>query len=174
MASLYEIDERLVTLIEEQFDTEDGTIYENAGELAKKIDEVTMNLDTKIENIGLYIKNLNAEAEMIKHEEDNLARRRKANEGKIASLTNYLNGYLAACYPNEDDRRKWKFKTPRVVLGYRKSTSVEVPNLDELDKEYLKIKTETSADKVAIKDAIKSGKEVKGAYLKDNINLSVK
>ena len=37
-----------------------------------------------------------------------------------------------------------------------------------------KIKTETSADKVAIKDAIKSGKEVKGAYLKDNINLSVK
>lgn len=174
MASLYEIDERLVTLIEEQFDTEDGTIYENAGELAKKIDEVAMNLDTKIENIGLYIKNLNAEAEMIKHEEENLARRRKANERKIAGLTNYLNGYLAACYPNEDDRRKWKFKTPRVVLGYRKSTSVEVPNLEELDKEYLKIKTETSADKVAIKDAIKSGKEVKGAYLKDNINLSVK
>lgn len=174
MASLYEIDERLVTLIEEQFDTEDGTIYENAGELAKKIDEVAMNLDTKIENIGLYIKNLNAEAEMIKHEEDNLARRRKANEGKIASLTNYLNGYLAACYPNEEDRRKWKFKTPRVVLGYRKSTSVEVPNLEELDKEFLKIKTETSADKIAIKNAIKSGKEVKGAYLKDNINLSVK
>ena len=174
MASLYEIDERLVTLIEEQFDTEDGTIYEDAGELAKKIDEVAMNLDVKIENIGLYIKNLNAEAEMIKHEEDNLARRRKANEGKIASLTNYLNGYLAACYPNEEDRRKWKFKTPRVVLGYRKSTSVEVPNLEELDKEFIKIKTETSADKVAIKNAIKSGKEVKGAYLKDNINLSVK
>ena len=174
MSSLYEIDDRLVTLIEEQFDTEDGTIYEDAVELAKKIDEVAMNLDTKIENIGLYIKNLNAEAEMIKHEEENLARRRKTNERKIASLTNYLNGYLLACYPNDEDRRKWKFKTPRVVLGYRKSTSVEVPNLEELDKEYLKIKTETSADKVAIKDAIKSGKEVKGAYLKDNINLSVK
>ena len=86
----------------------------------------------------------------------------------------YLNGYLSACYPNDEDRRKWKFKTPRVVLGYRKSTTGEVPNLEELDKEYLKIKTETSADKVAIKDAIKSGKEVKGAYLKDNINLSVK
>lgn len=174
MSSLYEIDDRLVNLIENQFDTDDGTIYEDAGELAKKIDEVAMNLDTKIENIGLYIKNLNAEAEMIKHEEDNLAKRRKATEGKIASLTNYLNGYLTACYPNEEDRRKWKFKTPRVVLGYRKSTSVEVPNLEELDKEYLKIKTETSADKIAIKDAIKSGKEVKGAYLKDNINLNVK
>jgi len=92
------------------------------------------------------------------------AKRRKANEGKIASLTNYLNGYLTACYPNEEDRRKWKFKTPRVVLGYRKSTSVEVPNLEELDKEYLKIKTETSVDKVAIKDAIKSGKEHRKKY----------
>ena len=172
--TLYEIDSRLETLFSQGFDEETGEIFEDAGELAKKIDEVAMNLDTKIENIGLYIKNLNAEAEMIKHEEDNLARRRKANEGKIASLTNYLNGYLSACYPNEEDRRKWKFKTPRVVLGYRKSTSVEVPNLEELDKEYLKVKTETSADKVAIKDAIKSGKEVKGAYLKDNINLSVK
>ena len=174
MASLYEIDDRLVTLLNEHFDIEDGVLCETEEELAKKIDEVAMNLDTKIENIGLYIKNLNAETEMIKHEEDNLARRRKTNERKIASLTNYLNGYLSACYPNEDDRRKWKFKTPRVVLGYRKSTTVEVPNLEELDKEYLKIKTETSADKVAIKDAIKSGKEVKGAYLKDNINLSVK
>lgn len=174
MANLYAIDDRLVTLIEEHFDTEDGTIYEDAGELAKKIDEVAMNLDVKIENIGLYIKNLNAETEMIKHEEENLAKRRKTNERKIASLTNYLNGYLSACYPNEDDRRKWKFKTPRVILGYRKSTSVEVPNIEELDKEYIKIKTETSVDKVAIKDAIKSGKEVKGAYLKDNINLNVK
>ena len=174
MASLYEIDDRLVTLLNEHFDIEDGVLCETEEELAKKIDEVAMNLDTKIENIGLYIKNLNAEAEMIKHEEENLARRRKTNERKIASLTNYLNGYLSACYPNEDDRRKWKFKTPKVVLGYRKSTTVEVPNLEELDKEYLKIKTETSADKVAIKDAIKSGKEVKGAYLKDNINLSVK
>ena len=174
MSSLYAIDERLVTLLNDHFDIEDGVICETEEELAKKIDEVAMNLDTKIENIGLYIKNLNAEAEMIKHEEENLARRRKTNERKIASLTNYLNGYLSACYPNEDDRRKWKFKTPKVVLGYRKSTTVEVPNLEELDKEYLKIKTETSADKVAIKDAIKSGKEVKGAYLKDNINLSVK
>ena len=166
MSSLYAIDERLVTLLNDHFDIEDGVICETEEELAKKIDEVAMNLDMKIENIGLYIKNLNAEAEMIKHEEDNLARRRKANEGKIASLTNYLNGYLSACYPNEDDRRKWKFKTPKVVLGYRKSTSVEVPNLEELDKEYLKIKTETSADKVAIKDAIKSGKKLKELILK--------
>lgn len=172
--TLYDVDDRLVNLIENQFDTETGEIFEDAGELAKKIDEVAMNLDTKIENIGLYIKNLNAEVEMIKHEEDNLARRRKANERKIAGLTNYLNGYLAACYPNEDDRRKWKLKTPRVVLGYRKSTKVEITDLEKLDKKYLNITTTIDPDKKAIGQAIKNGEEVNGAILKQNLNLSVK
>ena len=174
MANIWEIDERLVNLIENQFDTDDGAIYESEEELAKKIDEVALELDTKIENIGCYIKNLEADVEALKKEEDNLKIRRKGAENKIEGLKRYLNGYLTAVYPNEDDRRKWKFKTPKVVLGYRKSTTVEVPDLEKLDKNFIKIKTETSADKTAIKEAIKNGTEVKGAFLKDNINLSIK
>lgn len=174
MSSVWNIDERLVNLIENHFDIETGEIYESEEELAKMIDEVAIELDTKIENIGCYIKNLNDEIEAFKREEDNLKKRRKTTENKIESLKRYLDGYLTAVYPNDDDRRKWKFKTPKVVLGYRKSTTVEVPDLEKLDKDYIKIKTETSADKTAIKDAIKNGKEVKGAFLKDNINLSIK
>jgi hypothetical protein len=172
--NLYDIDDRLVNLIENQFDTDDGTIYESEEELAKKIDEVSMELDTKIENIGCYIKNLEADVEALKKEEDNLEKRRKQTERKIEGLKNYLNGYLTACYPNDEDRRKWKFKTPKVILGYRKSTKVEVPNLDVLDKEFITVKTEVSANKKAIGEALKNGKEVKGAYLKENINLSIK
>lgn len=172
--TLYDIDERLVTLLNDHFDTDDGAIYESEEELAKKIDEVALELDTKIENIGCYIKNLEADVEALKKEEDNLKIRRKGAENKIEGLKRYLNGYLTAVYPNEDDRRKWKFKTPKVVLGYRKSTTVEVPDLEKLDKNFIKIKTETSADKTAIKEAIKNGTEVKGAFLKDNINLSIK
>jgi hypothetical protein len=174
MANIWEIDERLVNLIENQFDTDDGTIYESEEELAKKIDEVALELDTKIENIGCYIKNLESDIEAFKKEEDNLKKRRKSTENKIEGLKTYLNNYLTVVYPNEDDRRKWKFKTPKVVLGYRKSTTVEVPDLEKLDKNFIKIKTETSADKTAIKEAIKNGTEVKGAFLKDNINLSIK
>ena len=92
----------------------------------------------------------------------------------IESLKNYLNGYLTACYPNEDDKAKWRFKSPKVVLGFRKSTTVEVPDLDKLDKTFIKIKTETSADKKAIKEAITNGQNVQGAFLKQNVNLSVK
>ena len=172
--TLYDVDERLVNLIENQFDTEDGTIYESEEELANKIDEVAMELDTKIENIGCYIKNLEADVEALKKEENNLEARRKQAERKIEGLKRYLDGYLTACYPNEDDKAKWRFKSPKVVLGFRKSTKVEVTDLQKLDSKYLKITTNVDPDKKAIGQALKNGEEVIGAVLKQNINLSIK
>lgn len=172
--TLYDIDERLVTLLNDHFDIEDGIVCETEEELAKKIDEVSLDLDTKIENIGCYIKNLEADVEALKKEEDNLYSRRKSAERKIESLKNYLNGYLTACYPNEDDKAKWRFKSPKVVLGFRKSTKVEVTDLQKLDKKYLKITTNIDPDKKAIGQALKNGEEVIGAVLKQNVNLSVK
>lgn len=174
MASLYEISDKLSALIEEAFDIETGEIYDSQEELDKAIDACELDLDTKLENIGCYIKNLEADIEAFKREEDNLYKRRKSAENKIESLKRYLNGYLTACYPNDEDKAKWRFKSPRVVLGFRRSTTVEVPNLEELDKDFIKIKTETSADKKAIKDAITNGQKVQGAFLKQNVNLSVK
>jgi hypothetical protein len=172
--TLYDIDTRLVTLLESHFDIEDGVICETEEELAQKIDEVSLDLDTKIENIGCYIKNLEADVEALKKEEDNLYSRRKSAERKIESLKNYLNGYLTTCYPNEDDKAKWRFKSPKVVLGFRKSTKVEVTDIQKLDKKYLKITTNIDPDKKAIGQALKNGEEVIGAVLKQNVNLSVK
>lgn len=174
MANLYDIDSRLATLFNEGWDEETGEIYENQEELDKAIDAVSLDLDTKIENIGCFIKNLESDVEALKKEEDNLYKRRKTAENKIESLKRYLNGYLQAVYPNDDDRAKWKFKTAKVVLGYRKSNTVEISNLAELDEKYIKTKTETTVDKMAIKDAIKKGEEVKGAYIKQNLNFSIK
>ena len=174
MANLYEISDKLSALIEKAFDIETGEIYDSQEELDKAIDACELDLDTKLENIGCYIKNLEADVEAFKREEDNLYKRRKSTENKIESLKRYLNGYLTACYPNDEDKAKWRFKSPRVILGFRKSTTVEVPDLDKLDKTFIKIKTETSADKKAIKEAITNGQKVQGAFLKQNVNLSVK
>lgn len=172
--NVYQINDRLETLINDAFDTEDGVIYENEEELAKKIDEIGLELDTKIENIGCYIKNLEYEIDALKKEEDNIYKRRKVAENKIEGLKRYLNGFLTSVMPNEDDRRKWKFKTPRVVLGYRKSTTVEVSDIEALSDEFLNLKIETTPNKKAIKEALTKGKKVEGAYLKENINLSVR
>ena len=81
---------------------------------------------------------------------------------------------MTACYPNEDDKAKWRFKSPKVVLGFRKSTKVEVTDIQKLDKKYLKITTNIDPDKKAIGQALKNGEEVIGAVLKQNVNLSVK
>lgn len=174
MASLYDVSEKLETLITEAFDIDTGELYETQEELDKAIDACELDLDTKIENIGCFIKNLEADVEALKKEENNLKARRISTENKIESLKRYLNGYLTACYPNDSDRAKWRFKTPRVILGYRRSSSVEVPDIEKLDKNFIKIKTEVSADKTAIKNAIKDGQEVTGAFIKENINLSIK
>lgn len=174
MARLYDIDEKLFNLIENGFDIETGEAYQSQEELDKAIDECGIELEKKIENIGCFIKNLEADTKALKEEEANLKHRREVAEKKIESLKKYLNGYLMAVYPNDVDRAKWKFNTPKVVMGFRKSTTVEVPDIDKLDKNFLRVKTEVSADKTAIKDAIKNGKIVDGAFLQDNVNLSIK
>jgi hypothetical protein len=49
-----------------------------------------------------------------------------------------------------------------------------VSDIEALSDEFLNLKVETTPNKKAIKEALTRGEEVKGAYLKDNINLSVR
>ena len=57
-------------------------------------------------------------------------------------------------------------------ISFRKSESVEIDNVEELEDRFKRVKVE--ADKTAIKQAIKSGKEVKGARLVENNNLQIR
>jgi hypothetical protein len=174
MANLYDIDDRILTLMNEGFDIEDGTIYDNQEELARAIDNVAMELDSKIENIGCYIKNLESDIEAYKREEDKLHTKRKSAENRIESLKRYLDGYLTSVYPNDEYKSKWKLKTARCAMGYRKSQTVNVPDIEKLDKKYIKVKTEVSADKLNIAKALKTGQKVEGASLQTNYNLSIR
>ena len=58
-------------------------------------------------------------------------------------------------------------------FGTRKSTSVEITDLELLSNEYKTIKTVETADKKAIKEAIKNGVEIIGASISENINLKI-
>lgn len=58
-------------------------------------------------------------------------------------------------------------------FGTRKSESIEVKDVNQLPKEYKTIKTTEQADKKAIKEALKQGKEIKGCSIKTNINLKI-
>ena len=60
------------------------------------------------------------------------------------------------------------------VFGLRKSERVEVEDVNLLPKEFKTIKVTEQADKIAIKKALKEGKEIKNAYIVKQYSLKIK
>ena len=151
---LYELDQAIMDLV----DNETGEIID-----IEKFDSLQMERDEKIESIALYIKDLKAEAEALKAEKLAFAERQKVAENKAESLKAYLSYAL----------KGQAFKTVKASVSFRKSQQVDVPDIYELDENFLRYK-EPEADKTAIKEAIKAGQAVKGATLIENISVIIK
>ncbi len=151
--TLYEIDQRILSLINEE-----------TGEIAdyKQFEEMQLEREAKLEGIALWIKNLKAEEEALAAEKKTFAERQEATASKRKRLEDYLSLALDGN----------PFITSKVKCSFRKSQSVEVENAYELSAEYTRITVE--ANKTAIKQAIKDGKEVAGAKLVDKLNLQIK
>lgn len=153
MANLYEIDAQIMECV----DFETGEIIDET-----KLQALQLEFNEKVEGIALWIKNLLAEAKMIKEEKDNLAARQKSCENKAESLKRYLSSALGG----------EKFKTAKVSISYRKSESVEVEDISLLGDDYLKFKPEL--DKTKIKDALKNGIALEGVTLVEKNNIHIK
>ena len=167
---LWEIDSRILELIERGF-TEDCVDMET-GELdSEKIQEYLINLpierDKKLDAYGCLIKNLTAGVEAIKAEETALKARRQAKERMIERLQ-------ASVVQSLVSQGQREYETARVAFSLRKSESVEITSISSIPKQYIKEKVEYSADKNAIKNAIKSGEVIEGASIVTNQNLQIK
>ena len=164
--TLYEIDKNIKEVIEQGFTVdEDGVVVFEQSDL----DSLQAQLEEKLENIALYIKNTEAEVNALKAEEKALAERRKAKENKISWLEKYISSYL--------EQQGWKkFETTKVVASIRESEAVEVAEdaIEKLPAEYIAIKTEIKPDKKALKMALKGGAEIAGVKLVKNKNLNIK
>lgn len=158
--SIYDIDSAITALI----DNETGEVTDE-----EAFDALQMERDVKVENIGLYIKDLIAEAKAIKEEEASLAARRKTVENKAERLKHLLNYAL-----NGD-----KFSSPRLKVSYRKSSTVELAEgfigWAEVHADDLLTYLEPKPNKTAIKAAIKDGR-VPGdlATIETHENISIK
>lgn len=152
--NLYEIDEAIMSCVDE----ETGEVID-----IEKLEELQMERDKKIEGIGCWIKNLLSDAEQLKIEKDKLSDRQKACESKAKNLKEYLQNYLEG----------EKYKSPKVVISYRKTESVDVPDWRMIPESYLRYK-DPEPDKTAIKKAIKAGEVVPGCGIVVNQSMQIK
>lgn len=159
---LYEIDKGIL----ECFDLETGEILDE-----KKLEELQLERDKKIENVGLFVKNLEAEKAAVKAEKDAFAKREKSLDNKIKSLKNWLKYALGG--DDYIDIKPTNFVTSKIIIGFRKSESVEVDE-NVLPKKWFRRKVEYTPDKTLIKEALNKGQKIKGAFIKKNINVNIK
>ncbi len=141
------------------------------GELTPELEsQLAINeaqLQEKGINYGLVVRNLEAECDMIDAERKRLSELIRVRNNTIERLKEHLKQAMELYGINE-------IKSPILRISFRKSESVDIPDLELLDDNYVKRVVTKSADKNAIKEAIKLGQEVKGASLIENQNIQIK
>lgn len=155
MASLYEIDQAIISCV----DSETGEIID-----AEALDALLMQREDKLEAVACWIKNLQSDAHAIHEEINALAIREARCRRKAESLKQYL----ASALQGE------KFSTAKCAISFLRSERVAIQDEALIPKKFLKKTITYAPDKTAIKTAIKAGKNVNGCQLIENINTQIK
>lgn len=160
--NLWQIDRAILDCV----DLETGEVID-----IEALAALSMERETKLENIALYIKNLDREAAAIREEEKALAERRKAKENKSARLK----AYLAESLGGE------KFETARCSISYRKSSALEVEDttavaewLDNNGYVDLVVYAAPTIDKREVTKLVKGGTVIPGVELVERQSMQVK
>lgn len=160
MASLFQIDEEILSCVDE----ETGEVID-----VEKLQQLHCERKKKIENIGLWFKNLVSDVQALKAEIDILTERKRKAESRAEQLKALLTEVLDGS----------KFETSKISMSYRKSVSTEVTGdfvkwaSESGHDEFLTYK-EPTPNKAAIKDAILNGNEVEFAEIVVKNNLVIK
>lgn len=150
---------------------EAGEIPEEA--VVDTLESIESSIEEKADNIACILKNLAAEKDAIKAEEDKLAERRKTKEKKFEKLKTYLSDMLLKCGKTqiETPRNKITFRVSEMVVLENESAFVEWAAREH--DEYLKYGDPT-INRTEIKNALKNGTEIAGAHLEKRQNIQLK
>ncbi|APH23593.1 hypothetical protein CF088_05430 [Clostridium botulinum] len=161
MAKLYELTQNYNNLLD---------LVDNP-EVAKEVLEESLNqiheeMDIKLENVAKVIKSIEVDAKGLKEEEKRLADRRKSLENRIVNLKEYAENSMRATGIT-------KIKGKVFTLGIQKNTHrVEITEEESIPEEYFEI--EKKLVKKDILAALKEGKEVPGAAIKQTESLRIR
>lgn len=165
MTNLYEINRAIEDILNGGIDPETGELTVDGDAL----DALIMERDAKIENIACYIKNLTADAKMIKDEENALAERRKAAEKKAERLREYLTAVLAG----------QKFQSAKCAVSFRRTQKVEIYEgftawAAASGNDDLLRYPAPEVNKVAVKALLAEGAEIPCARLTETTSMTIK
>ncbi|GEM_PF-1437148 len=169
--NLYNIDSRVLNILEQD---EDFTKFDKCKSIfiLKQLNALDIAEEYKVENIVLFIKNLNSEIDALKAEEDTLKARREEKEHIIKVLKNYLE----ACMLHNNYS---KLETPRYGICLKNSQCVNIVDgirffeYARISNKYLLNKT-TEIDEETIINDLKNGEEIPGVELIQKHKLLIK
>ncbi len=136
--------------------------------IADTLEGLQGSLEDKAVNLAKFFRNLEAMAGAIKEAEDRMARRRRAIEGRVKSLKDYLRTNMDACGIQ-------KIESPWFVLAIQKNPSaVDVFDESAVPAEFKEEVVTVRLDKAGIKRALEAGQTVPGAALSRGTRLAVR
>ena len=159
---LYEIPFALRNALDQiEVDEETGEIHGT-----DNLDAIEGEAAQKIENAGLYVRELNAEVAALKVEADRLTDRRRSLEKKAERIKALM---LPAV---ESIGGKVKGSMLTVSIGTTKSVELDENALELLPDDFVRVKRE--ADKTALAAALKAGTDLPGAHLVEKRSIRMR
>jgi hypothetical protein len=141
------------------------------GELSQEMEAALVinqsELQEKAINYAFVLKTFEGEVSLISEEIKRLTAIKKAKESAIDRMKDAVLSAMQI-YSIE------KVSSPTLNISVRRTESIEVPLVELLDPRFVTEKIVKSADKIAIKKAIKDGEIIEGAFIQANYNLQIK
>jgi hypothetical protein len=140
---------------------------ELTAELEEALHINQFQLQEKVGNYAKVIANYQAESDAIDQEIKRLKAMKDSREKKIEWLKESVKKAMLVSGIE-------KLESVLFKISVRRSESVEVDMVEALPNAFQNVKNVVTADKVAIKEAIKRGENVIGARIVENFNLQIK
>lgn len=158
---LYEISDAIRAALDHiELDPETGEILQ-----ADALHAVEAEASEKIEATALYLRELDAEAKAAKDEADRMIARVKSMQKRSDYLKSMLIEALHAT---------GKVKTARVTVSIRTNKAIEVADGVTLPDAFVTVRTTTTPNKTALKEAIEAGAEIEGVRLVERESVQIK
>lgn len=164
--TLYEIDKRIEEAYYKSLNPETGEIVND--EAMAEYEQLKMEKPVKIENIAMFVKNLEADADIYEAKAKPFADEAKKFKDKAKSLRNKARWFKKYI---QDSLNGEKFEGQNINISYLPSEVVKIEDVKAIPTQYLKYEPDIASIRVALKLKPDS---VPGAILEEKQNIQIK